>query len=201
MSLSAGLGASVGFNLPHRSFEGFGAGVESCQKTLPPVVLCHSHNAATGVKSHTLQRPQARPASILTQGRQDYKRRAQLPFSSPAPALVGSVSCFAVSSRAGPSAAYKHLGYRPRRLMSNSTMTTRTTMMRMGIPTVTVIASIEFFSSVPGPLHSRVYGVSPIESPPISPVMSARRRLTIPYRAGEPSVWCPLASSSRRRDV
>src|SRR5512133_2493577 len=22
--------------------------------------------------------------------------------------------------------------------------------------------------------------------------MSARRRLTIPYRAGEPSVWCPL---------
>jgi hypothetical protein len=35
MSLSAGLGASVGFNLPHQSFEGFGAGVESCQKTLP----------------------------------------------------------------------------------------------------------------------------------------------------------------------
>jgi hypothetical protein len=35
MSLSAGLGASVGFNLPHQSFEGFGAGVESCQKALP----------------------------------------------------------------------------------------------------------------------------------------------------------------------
>jgi hypothetical protein len=143
-------GRSLGFGWLqpplHQSFEGFGAGVESCQKTLPPVVLCHSHNAATGVKSLTLQRPQARPASILTQGRQDYKRRAQLPFSSPAPALVGSVSCFAVSSRARPSAAYKHLVYRPRRLMRSSTMTTRTTMMRMGIPTVTVTASIVFSS-------------------------------------------------------
>jgi hypothetical protein len=66
-------------------------------------------------------------------------------------------------------------------------------MMRMGIPTVTVIASIEFLlPSSRGSLDSRVYGVSPIESPTIFPVMSARRRLIIPYRAGEPSVWCHL---------
>jgi hypothetical protein len=54
--------------------------------------------------------------------------------------------------------------YPRRRLMSNSTITMRTAMMRMGIPTVTVTASM-FPPSTAGLLDSGVYGVSPIELP------------------------------------
>jgi hypothetical protein len=43
----------------------------------PSQCLCHSRNGATGSTFAQLQRPQARPTSILTQGRQRYKRGGQ----------------------------------------------------------------------------------------------------------------------------
>ena len=91
--------------------------MESFPRTLPQS-LCHSRNAATGeIMSLTLQRPQARPTSILTQRAAKVQEGCRMEGAAPKPARDQAVNPL-TESQAGegrtlPNRSPRRSGRRP----------------------------------------------------------------------------------------